>query len=173
MGSCEVCARPLCVACAVPVRGTLVGPECLATVLEHAPPPEAIPEPVPPRGGKLILVGFAVVVVASFLPWSRFGADSGFLGAWRFHWSLLAVAAGALGLLVALYASRRPLRERWESATQGVLGFAVLAGALMHAYHPPPLSSASAAPWVAVGGAALVLTGAWRKRRGAARRALS
>ena len=33
VGTCDVCGRPLCVECAVPVRGRVLGPECLSEVL--------------------------------------------------------------------------------------------------------------------------------------------
>ena len=36
IAACELCGRWLCVACAVPVRGRVIGPECLASVVEDA-----------------------------------------------------------------------------------------------------------------------------------------
>ena len=36
-GRCFVCARPLCLSCAIAFRGRVLGPECLATVLDDEP----------------------------------------------------------------------------------------------------------------------------------------
>src|SRR5439155_12398399 len=85
--TCDLCGRPLCLACAVPVRGAPVGPECLPKVLDDAqpgPPPTA---PVLPRSDVLAIGGFALVLVMSILPWSRFGDQSRLFGAWTPHWS--------------------------------------------------------------------------------------
>src|SRR2546422_598115 len=43
VGTCEVCGRPLCIACAVPVRGRLIGPECLSEILEDVLSPQSLP----------------------------------------------------------------------------------------------------------------------------------
>src|SRR5467141_1795536 len=103
VGACDMCGRPLCLACAVPVRGRVIGPECLSKVLVDAPPLPHLPAPVPVAGSRLALAGFAMLVVASVFPWSRFGDSSRYFGAWTPHWSLVAVVAGVLGLLLLLF----------------------------------------------------------------------
>jgi hypothetical protein len=159
-GSCQVCGRSLCVACAVPVRGDVIGPECLTSVLEEVPPPASVPAPLPPHGDWLTRAGFGLVVILSVFPWSRFGEGSRFLGAWTLHWSLLAALAGAAGLGVAFLVRRRPLDARVEIAAIALLATLVAVGALLHHFHPPLLSVPSASPLLAVAGAGLALLGA-------------
>jgi hypothetical protein len=159
VGSCDVCGRPLCVACATPVRGAIVGRECLAAVLEDAPAADPAPNPIRPRGGKLALGGFAIVVLSSLFPWSRFGEGSRYLGAWTPHWSLIAALAGVLGLVFAVYVLRRPLDPRLEAMPHGILGLLIVIAAAIQHRHPPILSEATFWPWVAVLGGALAVLG--------------
>jgi hypothetical protein len=175
IGACELCGRSLCVACAVPVRGRVIGPECLSTLLEDAPPPAAPPALIHPRGDGLAIAGFGLVIVLSLFPWSRFGDSSHFLGAWTLHWSLVAVVAALVGMAFAVFVWRRPLDGLLEALTYVWLGLIVGGAALLHHRHPPPLSVGSAVPWLAALGAGLaILGGVWK---GAslllARRALS
>ena len=60
VGTCDVCGRPLCVECAVPVRGRVLGPECLSEVLGDDIPATPAPASVAtvafahrPRGGRV------------------------------------------------------------------------------------------------------------------------
>jgi hypothetical protein len=163
VGSCDVCGRSLCVSCATPVRGTLVGRECLAAVLEDAAAADSLPTPTQPRGGRLVLAGFAVVVLSSLLPWSRFGDSSRYLGAWSLHWSLVAALAGVIGLAFALYVRRRPLDPMIEAGAFGVLGLLIVIAAVIQHRHPPILSEATYWPWVAALGGALALLGSAMK----------
>jgi hypothetical protein len=163
VATCERCGSELCLTCAVPVRGTVFGPECLGLVLGEPPP---APRPAPrPVGDLLAAVGFGLVVVLSIFPWSRFGAASGPLEAWERHWSLLAVAAGAAGLVAVLMFRRRPRGDRIEGATYLTLAAVVAVAAYLHRLHPPPLSSASLAPLGAILGALVAATGAVMKLR--------
>ncbi|HEY3209584.1 MAG TPA: hypothetical protein VGL18_07265 [Actinomycetota bacterium] len=160
VGVCDVCGRSLCVACAIPVRGAIVGRECLATVVKDAPPPEPIPSPIRPRGGKLALGGFALVMLVSLLPWSRFGDSSRYFGAWTPHWSLIAALAGVAGFILALFVTYRPLDPRIEAGAFGLLGVVVVIAAAIQHRHPPILSEATYWPWVAVLGGTLAILGA-------------
>lgn len=172
VGSCEVCGRALCVACAVPVRGTLVGRECLGEVLEDAPPLEGVPSPIRQRGGRLALIGFGLVVLTSVLPWSRFGDSSRYLGAWTLNLSLIAAVAGVAGLALALFVTYRPLDARAEGSAFGVLGMLIVIAAVLQHRHPPLLSEATYWPWVAaLGGALGIVAGGLKLRavRGAGR----
>src|SRR5438034_11336569 len=68
VGICAGCRRPLCLTCAVPVRGALVGPECLSSYVEDAPPVDPAHAVRSGAGDVLAIVGFAIVLVASVLP---------------------------------------------------------------------------------------------------------
>jgi hypothetical protein len=107
-----------------------------------------------------VLAGFAVVVLSSLLPWSRFGDSSRYLGAWSLHWSLVAALAGVAGLAFALYVRRRPLDPRIEAGAFGGLGLLVVIAAVIQHRHPPILSEATYWPWGAALGGALALLGA-------------
>src|SRR5437660_4956906 len=136
IGACELCGRWLCVACAVPVRGRVIGPECLASVVEDAPPLPAIPSVPLRRGDGLAIAGFALVTALSIFPWSRFGESSNLWGAWRLAWSLPAVLAGALGLMFALAVWRRPIDQIVETVVYAALALVVAVTALLHHHHP-------------------------------------
>ena len=164
VGRCEVCGRPMCVNCAIPVRGALVGTECVPLVLDDRLEPLR-PPPARPRGDVPALFGFGLVVAVSVLPWSRFGDASGFMQAWSLHWSLLSVAAAALGLGSTLMFRVRPRDPRVEVAVIAGLAALTVLGAVLHAMHPPPpVSRVPAYAWLAaVSGAALAMLGAGRK----------
>jgi hypothetical protein len=115
---------------------------------------------VPSRGDALTVAGFAIVVLTSFLPWSRFGDSSRVFAAWTLHWSLVAVAGALIGLAAALYTWRRPLRPLAAASVTGALGVIVFVAAQLHYQHPPPLSIGSPAPLIATMGAAVAVTGA-------------
>src|SRR6476661_9740002 len=61
VAACDVCGRAVCIACAIPVRGSVVGQECLSEVLEDPPPAPDPPGP-PPRARAIALAGFILVV---------------------------------------------------------------------------------------------------------------
>jgi len=160
-GSCARCGRSLCAVCATPVRGTIIGPECLSAVLDEGTSSSAPPTlVVPNRGDALTILGFGIVVLVSVLPWSRFGDSSRFLAAWTLHWSLIAVAAGLAGLVASLYTWRRHDRQLAASVVTGALGVVAFVTAQLHYQHPPPLSVGTPAPLIAVIGAAVAVLGA-------------
>jgi hypothetical protein len=145
-GRCFVCARPLCLSCAIAFRGRVLGPECLATVLDDAPRQAPPPPPRYPRGDLLALMGFGLALLLTVLPWTRFGGQSGPFDAWRIHWSLLAAVSSALGLAFTIRALVRPV----------IAGL----GAVLGELRPPPLSEPTLAASFAVLGAGLALAGA-------------
>jgi hypothetical protein len=149
----------------VPVRGAIVGPECLASVLEKVPDTLSVPSPVSPFGDWLARAGFGLVVALTLLPWSRFGQGSRILGAWAPNWSLLAAVAALVGLGLTLFVPRRPVDPRLAATGYAILAVSVALGALLHVYRPPLLSEASAAALVALVGAGLALLGAVLKAR--------
>jgi hypothetical protein len=136
-----------------------VGPECLSKVVEDVPAAPPPPQPVV-NGDRLAILGFGLVAVLSVLPWSRFGDASGFLQAWRVHWSLVAAGAATAGLCFALVVRRRPRAPGIEVGVYLALACVTAAAAILHAAHPPPLSSGSIAPIGAVAGALLAMVGA-------------
>jgi len=171
VGDCDVCGRPLCLTCATPVRGRVVGPECLSQVLDTAPPTRPIAVPVSRTGDLVAAVGFTVVLALSVLPWSH-GLVSGPLSAWTVHWSLVAVASAAIGLGASIWAWRHPALAAAQTGLEAVAATTVGAAAVLHAQFPPSLSQPTAAPTLAVAGAAVAFVGALLKAR-AVRRARS
>ncbi|MFN2545650.1 MAG: hypothetical protein ABR600_13925 [Actinomycetota bacterium] len=158
---CESCGRALCLACAVPVRGRVIGRECLAEVL--GPEGSPAPAPVPPRPRnpllRLATVAFAVAAAASVLPWTHFGVGSGMFGGWEYdppRWSLVEAAASAVGLTLSAFLVARTVRHGWiaKAALPG-LALAGVLGTVLHILNPPPFTQAWYGSWVALGGAAV------------------
>jgi hypothetical protein len=103
-------------------------------------------------GRTAVAVSFAVAVVASALPWSRFGAGSETFGAWSDSptWSMLAAVAAATGLalsLVRLFVRRRPAILYLISA---LLGMALASGCVLALVRPRPFTSPWLGPWIAL-----------------------
>lgn len=150
---CSVCEEPICLPCAVPVRGRVIGPECLAEELgdpQLTVPPErvtAVPRSV------AAVAGAVVAVVATIGPWTRTGAGDRLLGAWvpSVRWSMIAALASVALLLVALL-----FRARGTGALATLVivgGAAVASGSALAIAFPPTFQEASWGPWLgAVGG---------------------
>lgn len=161
-GPCDACGRPLCPNCLVPVRGRLIGPECLPDVLDGIPGPIIVPTPKP-EGDLLAAAGFAAALLLTLPPWSRFAAVSGPLEAWFGHWALLAAVAAALGVAIVVLSRLRPLDQRLQAATYLLLAVAVGLGAILHRIHPPPLSETLPTSLLVLVCALLALAGAgWK-----------
>jgi hypothetical protein len=158
VGLCDVCGRPLCVACATPVRGRLVGPECLSQVLEIAPPATVVPAPLSRHGDLVAAAGFLMVLALSVIPWSH-GLVSGPFTAWTPHWSLIACGCAVLGEAVSLRAAWSTWRPAIEASAQGLLAAAVVTTSILHAGFPPSLSQATAAPFFAAVAGGIALAG--------------
>ena len=160
MGVCDVCGRPLCVECAVPVRGRVLGSECLAEVLgddiggSEPPPPWRKKRSAADRVAGVLL---AIVALASLLPWTRFSTGSGFAGAWAIdgRWSMLAAGGATIGLGVWLASGARSALARIAAVAGGAVASA---GSLLAIVNPPPFTKPAAAPWIAlVAGASALL----------------
>ena len=149
----------MCLACSTPVRGESFGSECLADVL--GPDAGDTTDPSPPRPGRgvrlLALAAFGVAVLATALPWSRFGPGSEAFGAWTRsgHWSLVAAVAAIGGLVITAARLRSRLRDPgWDVAIAG-LGALVVVASLLSVLFPPAFSRPWLGPWVAVAAGAM------------------
>lgn len=152
--TCEVCGRPLCVECAVPVRGRVIGVECLSEMLGEevalaAPPPAWRRRAIRSRTDAGIGAFIAVAALVTLLPWTRFGTGSGLGGAWAFdqRWSIVAAFAGVVGLVAWLLLGRRPAPARIVAIVSGSV---VAVGSLMSILNPPPFTKPALAPWIAL-----------------------
>jgi hypothetical protein len=168
VGTCDVCGRPLCVECAVPVRGRVLGSECLSEILG-----DDVPATAPPRPWRRLrspidrVIGASLVVaaVATLFPWTRFSTGSGFAGAWAFdvRWSMLPACAAVIGVGIWIGFGRRPKVVRTAAIVAGTV---VAVGSLLAALNPPPFTKPAIAPWIAlVAGAGAALLGAFARSR--------
>jgi hypothetical protein len=156
VATCAGCGRPLCLTCAVPVRGAVLGVECLPEPLGDDP----APAPRAARSSPLQLVtagAFVLALVATVVPWSRFGVGAGAFGAWDQapRWSSLAAAAAVLGCLA--WGARRLLlpSRRWLDVAIAVLGGLVGVGAALSIWHPPAFTRTWIGPWLALAAGAI------------------
>jgi len=161
---CDGCGRPLCLSCAVPIRGRILGSECLAAALGHdVRQDEDIPSRAPwAAPWALTGAGFALSVLATILPWTRFGEGSGLLGAWgrTTRWSVLATVAAVLGLGVWFALRRGAVRWSWV-AVETALGAIIVLGAVLAIVRPPPFTRPWIGPWFALGAGLLSCAAAW------------
>ena len=154
---CTHCDRPVCISCAVPVRGAVVGAECLSAELGS-------PWSPPAPGGRTALAaaGFAILValVATALPWTRLGR---WLGGWTLApddglpWADLATAAAVVGCVLWLVARRRD-EIRPLALAIAAAGAVLAVSAYLAIANPPPFTRAWLGPYLATpaGGVALV-----------------
>jgi hypothetical protein len=147
---CDRCDRALCVSCAVPVRGRILGPECLAEALGPDAPVRPLPPALERPGMGLVGIAFAAAVLVTLLPWTRFGHASGPLDAWRWaRWSLVAAIAAAVGLLLWAVQWWRPrIVDHAAAVGLGCLGGIVAAAGVLAALFPPSLTKGTLVPWL-------------------------
>jgi hypothetical protein len=144
----------MCLACSTPVRGQAYGSECLQGVL-GADAPAAVEhgDARPDLAIRtLTAVAFGAAILATTLPWSRFGPGSGAFGAWTRagRWSLLAAAAAVAGLVLSIVSLGRPEPGRRRDVALVILGGAVAVASVMSVIFPPAFSRPWLGPWVAV-----------------------
>lgn len=154
---CDVCAKPVCLSCAVPVRGRVVGPECLATELGD-PALTAPPEPDRRLANSWVTVaGALLALVATAGPWTRTGAGDRLFGAWvpDVRWSMVAAVAALLSVPAAWWLRSRG--DRGAEVVVGAFGVVVLGASVLAILFPPTFQAASWGPWVAAGGGALAV----------------
>jgi hypothetical protein len=146
---CARCDRTLCIACAVPVRGVVLGPECL--------PADVVVEGVGaaprrrPRSRWWLAVGAALAILlgSTAFPWTLFGTGSGWFGAWGFplRWSTLTALSSLGAFLTWLRHASPGSVAAWVVAS---LAITAAGGAELAISNPPPFTKASVAPWVAL-----------------------
>ena len=155
---CSACDKPVCLACAVPVRGRVLGPECLADELGD-PAISTPPEPDPAVAGSWVAFSGAVLaLLATAGPWTRTGAGDRLLGAWvpSVRWSMVAAVA-ATALLPAAWWLRT---ARAGAILVAFGGMAIVVAAALSIAFPPTFQAASWGPWVAAVGGAIAVGGA-------------
>jgi hypothetical protein len=108
------------------------------------------------------VIGFAVIAVATALPWARFN-DPRIFGAWTWGWPALAPLGGLAGLAVVSLCRLRPIDPRIETPALAALAVIAAGGAVVYRLNPPLLDGSSLAPLGVVAGAILVLAAAVQK----------
>jgi hypothetical protein len=157
---CSACNEPVCLACAVPVRGRVLGPECLATELGDpaiTTPPEADRAVA---GSWVAVAGAALALLATVGPWTRTGAGDRLFGAWvpSVRWSMVAAVAAVALLPAAWWFRTRPARAGAILVTVG--GSAIVFASALAIAFPPTFQAASWGPWVAAIGGTIAVAGA-------------
>jgi hypothetical protein len=151
----------MCLACAVPVRGRVLGSECLAAELGPDAPAAKLPERDPAAGARrLVQAAFGAAVVATILPWSRFGTGSAAFGAWPAapRWSTAAAAAALVGLGLSLTGRWwRGSAEALDLAT-AVAGVLLVVASVLAIARPPAFTAPWLGPWVALAAGAVAAT---------------
>jgi hypothetical protein len=145
---CTHCDRPVCIACGVPVRGTVVGAECLSAELGSPWTPPA------PGGRSAMMVcglGMIVALVATTLPWTRLGR---WLGGWAWPfaddapWSDVAAVASLAGCVLWAVARRRE-QIRGLAIALTAVGLLVALGGYLAIVSPPPFTRSWLGPYAA------------------------
>ncbi len=154
VASCDGCGRALCLACAIPVRGLVLGSECLAQVLGEEAPPD---EPTTTKRVGTTTFAFVVASLATLPPWTTLGRGSGPFGAWSTspRWSLLAAVAAIVGLVIAAAGRRFALEGRVSAVAFAILGLAVVVGSVLAWFRPPFPADSVLTPWAAAAAGAV------------------
>jgi hypothetical protein len=154
---CVACGEPVCISCAVPVRGRVLGPGCVAAELGD---PALVAPPDTDVGRSWVAVGGAFVALAgTAAPWTRAGEGDRLFGAWvtNVRWSTIAAVAAVVLLAVAWRSRRRD--DVMTVLVVPVAAVALAAAALAIAF-PPTFQTASWGPWVTGAGGALATAAA-------------
>ena len=160
VAQCSACGEPVCLACAVPVRGRTIGPECLA--IELGDPALTVPPEVEHRvsGTFPAIAGGVLSVAATIAPWTRTGAGDRLLGAWvpSVRWSMVAAVAAVL-LLATAWWFRVARGTRGTAMLVVVIGSVVSAASVLAIAMPPTFQAASWGPWLGAAGGAISVGG--------------
>jgi hypothetical protein len=128
--------------------------------------------PVEPGGAARALarIAFAVAVLATILPWSRFGAGAEPFGAWSRSpkWSMVAAIAAVVGLSLSVARRFAPTPGSTWDVLLAVAGAAVVSASALALLRPPEFTSPWIGPWAALV-AGLIAVGASLSARRRAR----
>jgi hypothetical protein len=152
---CGACGDPVCLSCAVPVRGRVLGPGCVAEELGD-PALTMPPEPeVSVPGGAWTVAGALLALLATVGPWTRAGSGARLLGAWvpSVRWSTIAALGSVVLLVVAWWF--RASGSRTARTLVIVTGLLVVVASGLAIAFPPIFQVASWGPWAAGGGGAI------------------
>ena len=154
---CDGCGEPVCIACAVPVRGRVLGPGCLAA--ELGDPALVAPPEIERRLPWLVVAGALLALAGTAGPWTRTGAGDRAFGAWvpDLRWSMIAAIASIALVTMAWWVRRRGIAGGLAVVALAVV---VLLGSALATAFPPTFQTASWGPWATAAGAALALGGA-------------
>ncbi|HZA61193.1 MAG TPA: hypothetical protein VE754_05845 [Actinomycetota bacterium] len=169
---CARCGRPVCLTCAIPVRGEVL---CLEDATNELEVPAVAVEPAPISRTIELAMSLLLVValVTTLIPWHRFGILTSVLSAWQLEggvWPPLTALSALAGATVSARQARRSARRSRRRA----LGATLLAGttavaAMAAVLAAPPYVSHSPAPFVALAASAIAtVAGAVGLRRFAA-----
>ena len=161
----------MCLSCTVPVRGGTVGHECLTVALGPDAPTSEAPRRAPGWIVRWMTVGaFGLALLATALPWSRFGTGSGAFGAWgdEPRWSVLAAVASVGAFAASVVLRARP-SSSWAAAVVA-LGGAVAAASVLAIVLPPAFTAPWLGPYVAAAAAGAGVAAAASVWSGAVRR---
>jgi hypothetical protein len=150
---CAGCERPLCASCAVPVRGRVFGPECIAGELGD-PDLTVPPEPDRPQPAVWVAVAGAVLaLVGTVGPWTRTGAGARVFGAWvpSVRWSMVAAVAAVVLAVAVWRLAVGSERAAWPAIVAGTV---VAVASVLAIAFPPTFQAASWGPWIGVVGGA-------------------
>jgi len=164
--TCDSCGRPLCLTCAIPVRGRVLGAECVQSVTGHPDGAEPRSRTEPGLGPAFVATGaaLAVSVAGTILPWSaaNYSHYTGPFGGWGFSplaWSLVATigALSGLALWAVLWLSAfRDIRSprRWTITLAAAL---TVIGTVLYLVWPPFATHPWLGPWVTLVAAVVTL----------------
>jgi hypothetical protein len=152
--ACAECGRAACLACTVPVRGRVLCGECARRVVgdpaSPAPPSLGPGSRIPDAAAAILL---STALLATLVPWHRFGTLTGALSAWRLRpdpWPFLAgillLAATALAWVVVVRRWPRLLRSSALAYTALAAAGTVAAGVAI--LRSPDFASHTPAPYV-------------------------
>lgn len=159
VGNCDGCGEPLCLACAVPVRGRVLGPVCLETELGGPPSPSLPADPLPDPARRIADASLLAVLLATILPWSGVGLGAGPFGAWGTddpRWASMVVIASLVGCSLLSMARLRGERlTRIADRTVAASALTSTSAAVLAILVPPPYTSPAVGAWVAVAAGAV------------------
>ena len=161
--ACRSCGKPLCLTCAIPVRGVVLGAECVGSVAGPGARDEPEPSAAMDHHPAFLLTGLAFLVAAAgtVLPWSApsYSHFTGLFGGWGFSplaWSLVAALSAASGLALWMGLALRRARGSLLAALPVLAGVGS-AGTALYILWPPFATHPWLGPWISLVALALAI----------------